>query len=142
MARRGAGARVGTASVLVVGLPVVLVLGGCGADVERRQAARAAGEFEVTATSDPAAACRLLAPRTVEALETEGGCASALGDAGLSAPGELLGVTVAGHSAQARFADDTVFLALFDRGWRVTAAGCSRRSSDPAQPYDCAVEGH
>ena len=50
-------------------------------------------------------------------------------------------VTVAGHSAQVRYADDTVFLARFDDGWRVTAAGCERVSSDDAVPYDCVVDG-
>ena len=30
---------------------------------------------------------------------------------------------------------DTIFLALFDEGWRVTAAGCERASTDPQEPY-------
>ena len=50
-------------------------------------------------------------------------------------------VVVAGHSAQVRYSGDTVFLARFDDGWRVTAAGCRRVSTDPAVPYDCAVDG-
>ena len=37
-------------------------------------------------------------------------------------------------------AQETVFLALFDDGWRVTAAGCTRLAG-PAEPYDCDVEG-
>ena len=94
------------------------------------------------AASDPAAACALLAPRTRESVEQDGApCAQALGDEDLPAPGRRTAVTVAGHSAQVRYAGETVFLSLFDDGWRVTAAGCSRTSPDPAVPYDCAVEG-
>ena len=68
-------------------------------------------------------------------------CAQALAEAGLAPAGEGSSVTVAGHSAQVRYADDTVFLARFDDGWRVTAAGCERVSSDDAVPYDCVVDG-
>ena len=50
-------------------------------------------------------------------------------------------MAVAGHSAQVRYAQETVFLSLFDDGWRVTAAGCSRTSTDPSVPYDCTVGG-
>ena len=68
-------------------------------------------------------------------------CAQALAEAGLAPAGAGGSVTVAGHSAQVRYADDTVFLARFDDGWRVTAAGCERVSSDDAVPYDCVVDG-
>jgi hypothetical protein len=141
MSRCSRWARVHTASVLVVGLSVVGVLAGCGADVERQEAGRAAETFLDDATTDPAAACRLLAPRTLETLEQDGGCTASLSGAGLSAPNGSAQVSVAGHSAEAKYPDDTVFLALFDDGWRVTAAGCSRTSPDPAVPYDCDVQG-
>ncbi len=135
--------RGGTASLLVGAVPLVaLTLVGCGADVERTEAARTADAFSAAAASDPGTACGLLAPRTVEALEEDGTpCAEALAEAGLASTGARGPVTVAGHSAQVSYADDTVFLARFDDGWRVTAAGCERTSSDAAVPYECSVAG-
>ncbi len=127
---------------LGLGLAVTLGLTGCGAPVERQEAGAAADRFEADVQADPAAACGLLAPRTLESVEKDGtSCARALPEDHLPVPGAKDAVTVAGHSAQVRFADDTVFLALFDDGWKVTAAGCSRTSGDPATPYDCAIEG-
>ena len=143
MRRRGGLARAGTASALVVGLPVALVLGGCGADVERQEAAATADAFAADVAADPAAACALLAPRTLESVEQDGRrCVQALPEADLPGPGERGTVSVAGHSAQVRYAQETVFLSLFDDGWRVTAAGCARTSTDPSVPYECTVEGN
>ena len=132
----------GAAPVLAVVLGVVALLAGCGADVERAEAARAADAFVQAGQRDPAAACRVLAPRTLETVEEDGTpCARALPELGLPQPGARSTVSVAGHSAQVRYASDTVFLALFDDGWRVTAAGCEHRSDDEAIPYDCTVDG-
>jgi hypothetical protein len=123
-------------------LAVVLLLAGCGVDVEREQAAAAADAFAGDVFGDPQAACGLLAPRTAQSLEKDGKpCARALTQEDLPTPGARTAVYVAGHSAQVRYADDTVFLSLFDGGWRVTAAGCVRATPDPAVPYDCAIEG-
>jgi hypothetical protein len=49
-------------------------------------------------------------------------------------------VDVFGHDAIVRFSGDTVFLARFPEGWRVTAAGCQPGPSDQ-KPYDCTVSG-
>ena len=128
--------------MLAVGLPVALVLGGCGGAIERQDAAATADVFVADVTADPAAACALLAPRTRESVEQDGTpCVQALPEADIPAPGARGTVSVAGHSAQVRYARETVFLSLFDDGWRVTAAGCTRGSSDQAVPYDCTVEG-
>lgn len=130
---------------LVVASVLVGVTGagiaGCGADVERTEAARAADAFTGSLAGNPAAACALLAPRALDDVAEDGSCASSLEAAGLPAVGERLEVTVAGHSAQVRYTGDTLFLARFGDGWRVTAAGCEQVSSDPAVPYDCAVDG-
>jgi hypothetical protein len=48
-------------------------------------------------------------------------------------------VSVWGDNAQARLADGALFLAEFDTGWQVTAAGCTFVSDEV--PYDCDVEG-
>lgn len=132
----------GSVVLVVVVALVALALGGCGAGVERTEAGRTADAFTRAGGDDTLTACDRLAPRTLEVLEQEGTpCRQALAEAGLPDAGERLEVTVAGHSAQVRYAQDTVFLALFDDGWRVTAAGCRRDSPDPAVPYDCAVDG-
>jgi len=142
MVRRGRRTSARTSSGLVAGLPLLLVLAGCGAQVEREEAGAAADAFAVDVEADPGAACARLAPRTLKAVEDDGmPCSQALPAAGLPTPAEHTAVTIAGHSAQVRYPDETVFLARFDDGWKVTAAGCSRTSSDPAVPYDCAVEG-
>jgi hypothetical protein len=39
---------------------------------------------------------------------------------------------------QVRFAQDTIFLARFQSGWKVMAAGCS---PVPGHPYDCRLQG-
>jgi hypothetical protein len=130
---------------LLVAVAVVLgavLVAGCGAPVEGAQAAQVADAFTDAETTDPSAACARLAPETVKTLEKDGGsCEQALADAGLPAAGKRRAVEVAGHSAQVRYTGDTVFLARFDDGWRVTAAGCERESDDPSEPYDCAVDG-
>ena len=125
--------------MLVTGLATLLVA-GCGAQVEREEAGAAADAFAADVGADPGAACALLAPRTLKSLEDDGlPCTQALPAADLPTSGEHTAVMVAGHSAQVRYPDETVFLALFDDGWRVTAAGCTRTSPDPAVPYDCTV---
>lgn len=123
------------------GLAVAL-LTGCASTTEEHDVVATADAFTAAAPTDPSAACGRLAPLTVEDLVADGeACPVALADAGLVAPGRRLLVTVAGQSAQVRYAADTVFLARFADGWRVTAAGCRHRSADPAVPYDCRVEG-
>lgn len=73
--------------------------------------------------------------------QAETSCPAALRAEDLPTGGRIEATEVAGHSAQVRTDGDTIFLALFDDGWRVTAAGCERTSSDPQEPYECAVEG-
>jgi hypothetical protein len=136
--------RRGTASVLLAVSMAAggVLLSGCGASVEGTQAGLAADAFTGAEATDPSAACARLAPETVKTLEKDGAsCEQELADAGLPAAGERRGVEVAGHSAQVRYTGDTVFLARFDDGWRVTAAGCERESDDPSEPYDCDVDG-
>ena len=65
------GRRARTASVLVPGLPLVLV-SGCGADVERQQARAVADAFAADVSTDPEAACERLAPETGRTLEQDG----------------------------------------------------------------------
>lgn len=117
-------------------------LGACGSPQDGA-ATDAAQQFERAVADDPAAACALLAPVTRQQLESqaETSCPAALRAEDLPTGGRIEATEVAGHSAQVRTDGDTIFLALFDDGWRVTAAGCERTSTDPQEPYDCSVEG-
>ena len=130
-------ARWGAAAV-VPALLLVAACNGPGAD----QAAEVAQSFERLSTSDTAGACALLAPGTVAEVEktAEKPCPEALEDEDLADPSTFASVDVFGHDAIARFGNDTVFLALFPEGWRVTAASCRPGPSDQ-KPYDCDISG-
>lgn len=122
----------------------LLTLAGCSLADEQMGAADAAATFLTTAVHDPTAGCALLAPATRDELtdDGDGDCAAALTDAGLREGALAFGdVAVDGHTARVQIDEGAVFLALFDDGWRVTAAGCTRSGTDLSQPYDCAVTG-
>ncbi|MFG2749511.1 hypothetical protein [Streptomyces xanthophaeus] len=143
-----AGSPVGTAVVraaralLCAGAVGVLVC-GCGASAVRVDGVRAAGErFErALASGDHGAACRLLAPGTVEQLEQDEGkaCAKALGTQELPTAGAVRATEVYGRQAMMRLAGDTLFLSQFSGGWKVVAAGCTPQGAQ--QPYQCALKG-
>lgn len=88
--------------------------------------------------------CAALAPATREELEqsAKSGCDRAIGQAveeeELPAAGAVREVDVYGGQARVVLDHDTVFLARFPTGWRVTAAGCRPR---PQQPYQCEIKG-
>jgi hypothetical protein len=133
------------APLSVVLLAAVLGTTGCtasGAD----DAADVAVRFVTSVRSNPETACQLLAPRTLEAVAKDGGgvCPGVLEDSGatIDAPeGHPTQVDVAGHSARVMVGGQAVFLAWFDDGWRVTAAGCDRRQTDAGIPYECSIRG-
>jgi hypothetical protein len=121
--------------------PLLLLAAACngpGAD----QAAEVAQSFERLSTSDTTGACALLAPGTLAEVEktADKTCPEALTDEDLADPSTFTSVDVFGHDAIARFGNDTVFLARFDDGWRVTAASC-RPGPDEQRPYDCDISG-
>ena len=102
-----------------------------------KAAAAAFGKDVSAATGD---ACDLLAPQTLKELEdSEGPCATSLPDQVRSDPGAVRGGAVYGKEAIVHLAADTVFLARYRDGWRVTAAGCTRPQA--GRPYDCKVKG-
>jgi hypothetical protein len=115
----------------------VLLVSGCGSlgsdDVENVATAFA------RAGDDPAGRCELLAPKTLETLveEESSPCEDAIGDLPLGT-GDLTSVEVWGEEAQAKLADDTLFLTRTSDGWRVMAAACSPQG--PEQPYECQLE--
>lgn len=126
-----------TRRVLSVLVALIGVMGAtaCAGRTEGAQAAATA--FASTVTTDPAAACGVLAAATRDELESseEEPCPKALKQLDLSDPGELKQLTVNGMQAQAVFRDDTIFLTLEHNQWVVSAAGCEPRPED--LPYKC-----
>lgn len=116
----------------------MLVVAGCAAQDARSDARDAATRFLAAAENgDAAAACALLAPRTREDLETaDGPCADALPADELRGP--VTAVDTWSGRAKADTAQGTVFLAEFESGWRVSAAGCA---AEEDAPYRCLVGG-
>jgi hypothetical protein len=120
-----------------------LVVGaGCGAVAVREDAATDVAErfHAAIGDRDAALACGLLAPATREDLEHSKGedCLKAVLSAGIRSAGAVGHIDVYGDQARVVFAHDTVFLATFSAGWRVTAAGCHPRGE---RPYQCELRG-
>jgi hypothetical protein len=137
-------------SRLAVLLTVVVAatVSGCASRPGATAAESTVHDFHAAvAARDGAAACRLLAPHTREAVAVDADepCADAIlaGDAGVTLADSDSGsgsdvVHVAGRQAQVVGPTDVVFLAVSGDGWVITAAGCTPR---PDRPYDCAIEG-
>ncbi|WP_031069259.1 hypothetical protein [Streptomyces sp. NRRL S-118] len=127
-------------------LALLTTVAACGTPSERRDDVTA----EVTRFEQALDAgererlCAALAPATREELEqsARSGCPEAIGDAleerEITAGGAVRGVDVYGDQARVVLEQDTVFLARFPAGWKVTAAGCRPR---PERPYQCAIKG-
>ena len=125
--------RIGPAAVV---LGTALLTGCTG--LQEDEVGRVAGAFE-DPVATPAERCALLAPATLQTLESDESvpCADAIGRVPLPG-GAVETVEVWGGQAQVRLTGDTVFLTETPSGWRVTAAACEPRGE---MPYDCEVEG-
>ncbi|KKZ70931.1 hypothetical protein VO63_26385 [Streptomyces showdoensis] len=114
----------------------------CGAPAAREESAASAGAaFEAAvASGDHVRACGLLAPGTREQLlqDERRPCPGALAAQGLPRTHGVRTTEAYGRQALVRMAGDTLFLSLFDSGWKVVAAGCTAR---PGRPYDCTLKG-
>ncbi|MER5730782.1 hypothetical protein ABT084_21045 [Streptomyces sp. NPDC002138] len=125
---------------VLAGVVCLAAVSGCATVGERARAAEAAAlSFERALASGGVRVCDVLAPATREELEAEAPCGPAL--AALRLPtttGSAKQVDVYGSQARVVFAQDSVFLASFPDGWRVTAAGCTPR---PGRPYRCELKG-
>lgn len=126
----------------VVLATAVLASAGCsGAAGNDAAAGRVAQEFSsALAAGDPASACDLLAMGTVTALEQESGsaCADALGALDLPVGGSVGTTRAFARAAESVVGADTLFLTLEPGGWKVRAAGCTKR---PERPYHCDLKG-
>ena len=117
-------------------------LAACSADASpvATAAGDAAQRFAAAVEAQPVAACALLAPDTRQELENSSGpCSQGITDAKLPEAGRVISVDVYGQDAMVRMEHDTVFLALFGSGWRVTAAGCTPQEQD--RPFSCELKG-
>ena len=126
---------------LLAALAGASTLSGCSTQgsSESDAASAAAVRFSSVAQTDAATACSLLAPQTASELEKGSrSCQQGLSDAEPPAGGRLREVEVYGLDAIARLDGDTVFLARFEKGWKVTAAGCTPQ---PDGPYECDIKG-
>ncbi|WP_435985882.1 hypothetical protein [Terrabacter sp. LjRoot27] len=96
--------------------------------------------FSAAVGAQPDTACALLAPETRQELEDSSGpCPQGIADADLPDAGRVITVEVYGQDAMVRLEHDTMFLALFGSGWRVTAAGCTPQEQD--RPFSCGLKG-
>lgn len=126
---------------LVLGISL-LVVAGCGAiGPNRAGAEQAARRFHAALDhSDGIGACRLLAHRAIEEVESseDKPCAQAIGDESIPAAGPVESSVVYGREARVVLHGDIVFLSLFKDGWKVVAAGCTPRIN---RPYHCDLKG-
>lgn len=124
-------------AALLAGLATVT---GCRGAQDGAVAEVAAAFHDAYAARDGAAACDLLAPETKSELERLAGepCAGAVLEEDVAEVGPPRAVEVFGTQAEVRYDGETTFLARFQDGWKVMAAGCTPR---PGQPYDCVIAG-
>ncbi|MET9426411.1 hypothetical protein [Streptomyces sp. NPDC003036] len=123
-------------------LAVLTAVSACGTLPERRDEV----STEVTRFEQALGAgqrerlCAALAPATREELEQSAKtrCVEAIEEQELPVAGAVRGVDVYGDQARVVLERDTVFLAHFPTGWKVTAAGCQPR---PQRPYACEIKG-
>ena len=126
---------------LVAALPVILLASCSTLGPDSTAAADVAVAFHrAVQDGDGNAACGLLAPATVEDLESTSGqpCPDAVLAADLTDAREVQDTQAFGRGAQVLMDGDAVFLAVFDDRWLITAAGCTARGD---RPYDCTLKG-
>jgi hypothetical protein len=127
-----------TCAAVVAGLAMITA---CGSSPDADAAAQVSQSFHrAVSAGEGQAACEVLAPGVVDELEESAGtpCEQAIVDEGLPAAETILESAAFGTGAMVVLDGDVVFLAEFDGGWRVTAAGCTPRAD---RPYDCLLQG-
>lgn len=131
--RRRAGA---AATLLLLGS-----VSACSGPDEATATALTTQFYAAVGAGNGAAACDLLAPRTKSDLEQSAktSCDKAILDEDIPAVGRPIGTEQFGTTAQVDFGNEKTFLARFQGGWKVMAAGC--KPQKPDQPYDCQVSG-
>ncbi|MDX3235045.1 hypothetical protein PV392_04970 [Streptomyces sp. ME03-5709C] len=127
---------------MAAGLALVAAVSACGGLTERQDAvSTAAARFEQAWGEQRfGALCSALAPATRDELEqaAKQPCRTAISEEELTAAGEVRHVDVYGGQARVVLEHDTLFLAHFPSGWKISAAGCA---PVPQQPYQCKIKG-
>lgn len=125
---------------LAAALVTALALSACSGqgNAESGPVRDAARQFLEAQATDAAKACAMLAPKTLQEVSQQGPCASVVAQAAPGSVPALHGVAVYGKDAMAQFEGDTVFLARFDGGWKVTAASCEPDGRH--RPYSCDIQ--
>jgi hypothetical protein len=123
------------AAVLLLGLQ-----SGCASGQEDDVSTVSARFYHAVADQDGAAACDVLAPDTKSELEktAQKPCDQAILEEDVPSVASPRTVEAFGTMAKVDFGGETAFLARFQGGWKVMAAGCSKR---PDHPYDCVIQG-
>jgi hypothetical protein len=117
----------------------VAVLVSCASQSDQQDATSVATRFlDAAGRGDTEAACALLTPRTRADLATSDGqpCEQSLPTDRLH--GSVKGADTWSDWALVSTEDGSVFLAEFDSGWLVSAAGCQPNGD---APYRCVVGG-
>jgi hypothetical protein len=119
---------------------LALPLSGCSTVHEQAVMTTVSHFYAALRARNGRGACALLAPGTRSELEQSADkpCDRAILEEGVPHPGVRRGLDVFGTMAQVRFSHDTVFVARFNDGWRVTATACK---AVPGEPYSCSVKG-
>jgi hypothetical protein len=126
--------------LVIAGLLLSAVsLSGCGESGSEAQDV-AVRFYEAVDAGHGATACGLIAPASRREIEqsTRTPCTDALLTEDIPTPGRVVETERFGNQAQVRFDHDTAFVAEFDDGWKLVAAGCTRWEP---QPYDCTISG-
>jgi len=114
-----------------------MLLAGCAHPAGSGVRAATTAFFAAVEANDGHKACADLAPQAAEALgSADSTCAEEIVKLDLKG-GSYLSAQVWGDRAEVKLSKDTVFLARFPNGWKVTGAGCE---AQPQGPYDCDVE--
>ncbi|MFF7213008.1 hypothetical protein ACFZAU_21110 [Streptomyces sp. NPDC008238] len=126
----------------VAAIAVFAAVSACGTLAERQDAvSTTAVRFERDLSDRrPESLCSALAPVTRDELEqaAEQPCHEAITGEELPAAGAVRHVDVYGGQALVVLEHDTLFLAHFPTGWKISAAGCT---PVPQQPYQCKIKG-
>ena len=128
-------------AALLVALPLLLVTSCSMLGPDPTAADDVAVNFHRSIQDgDGSAACVLLAPATVDEVESTGGtsCPDAILLQDLPDADQAQESQAFGRGAQVVLDGDVVFLSIFGDHWLITAAGCTSRGE---RPYDCTVKG-
>ncbi len=118
----------------------VLVLTGCGSTQDGTVRDVAARFYAAVEARDGTQACRLLSTDTRQELAQSSGspCPRSVLEEDLPRVTGNGTARVFSTTAQVRYRNETAFLARFQDGWKVMAAGCHPTAEER---YDCLVKG-